>query len=301
LNETDRTVFIVLVSVESQLPRARLLIDSIRSFGGDLRDAPIWLFEGAPGCASCSEFQGEGVQVHRLSVQQSALDYWFGDKVHACARAEEMAASGVRSLVWVSPDCLFVRPPLLFDLGSFYDAAVRPVHIKNVGVRSDGPLDGYWKRIYGSLGVDDVEITVESFVDRQRVRAYYNTHALSVNPSKGLFRRLAESFDSLVQDDEFQFRVCSDEWHRIFLHQAILSSLVASVLEPERIRNLPPDYIYPYNLHDRVPVDRRARILNDLVCIAYEDRSLNPSVVDNIRIDEPLSSWLSNRVKEAGT
>jgi hypothetical protein len=59
---------------------------------------------------------------------------------------------------------------------------------------------------------------------------------------------------------------------------------------------LPPDYNYPYNLHQSVPPDRRAAALNDLVCIAYENRLLDPNQVDDIAIHEPLRSWLSVHV-----
>jgi hypothetical protein len=47
-----------------------------------------------------------------------------------------------------------------------------------------------------------------------------------------------------------------------------------------------------YNLQAEIPAARRARALNDLVCIAYEDRPLDPEVVDDIAIHEPLRSWL---------
>ena len=93
----------------------------------------------------------------------------------------------------------------------------------------------------------------------------------------------------------FQSNACQDELYRIFLHQAVLSALTVTLLGPDRIRLLPPDYSYPYNLHSSVPPERRARALNDLVCIAYEDRPLDPRVVSDIQIDEPLRSWLLQR------
>ena len=80
-----------------------------------------------------------------------------------------------------------------------------------------------------------------------------------------------------------------------------MSALLATGLEPGRIRVLPPDYNYPYNLHQAVPFDRRAATLNDLVCITYEDRSLDPNVVDDIDIHEPLGSWLSLHVAPNGS
>ena len=188
---------------------------------------------------------------------------------------------------------LIIQPPLLFDLTSSFDAAVRPVHHRNVGLPAAEPVDDFWKKVYETVGVQDVEVTVKSFVDAQHIRAYFNSHAFAINPAKGLLRRWFERFESLVCDLEFQSGPCQDVQHQVFLHQAVLSALIATSLDPRRVRILPPEYSYPYNMHQSVPAERRAQALNDLVFIAYEDRALDPSVVDDIGIHEPLRSWLS--------
>jgi hypothetical protein len=298
-NTTDgETVFLTLVSTVDQRSHARLLIDSIRSFGGPLRHSPVWVFEADPQEAPCKDLEHVDVQVLPLTVPDTVRRYWFAGKVYACARAEEMAAPRVRSLIWISYDCLIIQPPLLFDLASAFDAAVRPVHARNVGLPAAGPVDDFWKKVYEAVGVQDVEVTVESFVDAQHLRAYFNSHAFAVNPAKGLLRRWFECFESLVCDLEFQSGPCQDVQHQVFLHQAVLSALIATSLDLRRVRILPLEYSYPYNLHQSVPVERRARALNDLVFIAYEDRALDPGVVDDIEIDEPLRSWLSARAKQ---
>lgn len=289
----DSTVFVTLVRSTEERARARLLMDSIRAFGGDQSRCPIWLFEANHDQAPCGELAGEGVQVLPLSVPDSISHYLFSDKVCASAQAEAMAADRARSLVWIDPTCLIVNPPVLFDLGSTFDAAVRPVHIRNVGLGATDPVDGYWAKIYSTLGVQDIQFTAQSFVDAQRIRAYFNTHAFAINPSKGLLRRWAEHFESLVCDQAYQAASCQDTRHQVFLHQAILSAILVTSLDPERIRILPPDYNYPYNLHQSVPPDRRARSLSDLVCVACEDRALNPNVMYDIDVHEPLRSWLS--------
>jgi hypothetical protein len=231
-------------------------------------------------------------QVFSLSVPDTVKHFYFADKVCACAQAEEMATSAVQSLIWIDPAFLIIRAPLLFSLGQSFDAAVRPVHIRNVGLPHAVPLDGFWKKIAMNAGVHDIEGTVETFIDGQRIRSYFNSHAFATNPSKGLLRRWFECFEALVCDEEFQEDIRQNQVHQIFLHQAIWSVLLATSLDPRRIRLLLPDYNYPYNLHKSVPTDRRAKTLNDLVCIAYEDRSLDPSLVDDIDIHEPLRSWL---------
>ncbi len=288
-----QTVFVTMVRTAGERACAGLLIESIRSFGGALSTCEIWLFEANPQTAPCSSLESGGVQVLPLSIPDPVGRYIFADKVYACSQAEALATERFRSLIWIDPACLVIQPPVLFDLGHSFDAAVRPVHIRNVGLPLAEPVDGFWKKTYETVGVHDIRAAVESFVDGQQIRAYYNTHALAIDPSLGLLSRWYECFEALATDQGFQTTSCADDLHQIFLHQAVLSALLATAVEPGRIRVLPPDYNYPYNLHQAVPFDRRAASLNDLVCITYEDRSLDPNVVDDIDIHEPLRSWLA--------
>jgi hypothetical protein len=61
---------------------------------------------------------------------------------------------------------------------------------------------------------------------------------------------------------------------------------------------LPPDYAYPYNLHAEVRAECRATALEELVCFAWEGRSLRPELVEDVRVGEPLRTWLAARVPE---
>lgn len=263
-----------------------------------MSDCPIWLFE-ANSKAPCASLEGADVQVLTLNMPDAVRRYDFGDKVCACAQAEAMAA-GVQSLIWADPGVLFVQPPNLYDLGASFDAAVRPVHIRNVGLLATEPLDGFWQKVYQTVGVQDISTTVDSFVDAQHLRAYFNSHAFAVHPSTGLLGQWLECFEALVRDRAFQSACCQDERHQVFLHQAVLSALIATRLDPQRVRtNVPPIYNYPYNLHQSVPRDWRAQALDDLVCVAYEDRSLDPAVMNDIVVREPLRSWLSVHLAKA--
>jgi hypothetical protein len=273
---------------------AHRLIESLRVFGGDLSGCPVWLFEADPLGVSCQELASPDVQIIPLAVPEQLLGYEFGDKVCACARAEELAADRARSLAWIDLSCLVVNPPAHYLLDGQFDAAVRPVHIRNVGLRVDDPLDAYWRKVYETVGVKDIRFTVESFVDCQPLRAYFNTHSFAINPAAGLLRRWLACFERLVVDQAFQAGACTDVNHRVFLHQAVFSALLAAPLDSDRIRILPPGYNYPYNLQASLPHTRRAKALNDLVTFTYEDRSIDPAEIDDIEVHEPLRSWLSS-------
>jgi hypothetical protein len=212
--------------------------------------------------------------------------------VFACSQAEKIVPPETKSLVWIDPNCLIVQPPLLFELGDLFDAAVRPVHIRNVGLTVTDPLDEYWRGIYSVIGVDDIQGTVDSFVDNQRLRSYFNSHAFSINPALGIMRRGYDKFEALVRDLDFQERACKDDLHQIFLFQATLSVLLATSISSNSLRILPPTYNYPYNLQARIPSEKRASAVNDLICFTYEDRVIEPDAVTDIQIHEPLRSWL---------
>lgn len=294
----SRSIFLTLVRSPEEKTGARILIDSLRTFGGALRECPIWIFEANPHNAPCQDLANEQARVIALEMPASLGDYFFADKVFACAQAEALASVETQALVWMDPTVLCVQPPTLFDLGTRIDAAFRPVHIRNVGALATEPLDDFWRGIITSVGVDDIALTVESFVDAQCLRAYFNTHAFAINPHCKLLMRWRDSFATLVRDTAFQARACNDTRHQVFLHQALLSALVAATLDPARIRILPPTYNYPYNLHARVPSERRARALNDLVCLTYEDRSLDPGAMTDIQVNVSLATWLARYAVE---
>ena len=61
------TAFFTCVGSRAQARRARLLLDSIRAFGGGLRDCPFWVVEGDPEGAPC------GDERHRVFLHQAVL------------------------------------------------------------------------------------------------------------------------------------------------------------------------------------------------------------------------------------
>ncbi len=220
-SETE-TCFVLMVRSKPENQRARIIIESLRAFGGPLRDCPVWAFLADPGLASSALPDLEGVRRVPLSPKRGLPNYPFAEKVYACAQAEAMAGSEVRSLVWLSLDYLIVNPPLLFDLRpapgvAEADAAFRPVHHRNIGSPADEPLDAFWQAVYRALEVEEMDYTVDSFVDGETLRSYLNSHCFAFNPAAGLAQLWWDHFVALVTDESFQAGPCSDALHRIFL------------------------------------------------------------------------------------
>ncbi|MGD8398008.1 MAG: hypothetical protein PVG11_04065 [Anaerolineae bacterium] len=288
----QETCFLIMFHSDAGERLARVAVESLRTFGGPLRNSPVWVFLPDPDHLSDPLPGLDGVRAFSLAADADIPGYPFAEKVYACARAEEMAGPEVRSLVWMSLDCLIINPPLLFDLGPSADVAFRPVHHRNVGSMAHEPLDGFWQGVYRALKVDEMPYAVESFADGQTLRPYFNTHCFAFNPAAGLGRAWWAHFKAMVADEAFQAGPCRDELHQIFLHQAILSTLVPKMLDWQRVRLLPADYNYPLNLLHEMPPDRRPRTLNSLVNAVYE----GAFPWGEIEIEEPLRAWLVARM-----
>ena len=140
----SRTVFFTAVTAPHQIPGARLLIQTLRAFGGPLAGSPFWIFDADPTATSCDELVGDGVEILTLEPTGALRSYWYGSKVTACAATEAMSEGSYSSCVWMATDYFVVQPPELFTLGAEFDVAVRPVHHRNIGLKADAPLDAYW-------------------------------------------------------------------------------------------------------------------------------------------------------------
>jgi hypothetical protein len=298
LEAADAVGFVTCVRDARDAAAARLLVESLRAFGGHLRESHVQVFADDPRGAVRAGLSGPLVDVAPLRVPPRLDPVPFAGVVVACAEAEERATAA--TLVWVDPRVLFCRPPSLLDLGGDADVGVRPVHVGNVGSPRAGSPDAYWRRLYEELGVADADAgdSVASFVDERELRPYYNSHVLAVRPALALLRRRREHFERLVADPAFLAGPCADEAHRVFLFQAVFAAVVTAAVGTARRRVLPPDYAYPYNLHAEVRAECRATALEELVCFAWEGRSLRPELVEDVRVGEPLRTWLAARVPE---
>ena len=240
----------------------------------------------------------DGVEPVPLEPSASPDRYFFGRKVAACAQMETMAEGRYGSTVWMAPQCLVIRPPCLLRLEPPLGAALRAVHVKNVGASAEARPDAFWTAVYGLVGVEPPATTVYSLVDGQEIRPYYNSHLFSVVPDRGILRRWLTLFERAVNDEDLQRGPCADELHRIFLHQALLSALVGLELGPGSVRPLPPPYSYPLHFHQNVPAPGRARRLDECVCPVYEGAFVFPDTLCGLAPGPELQEWFERRMSE---
>lgn len=288
--------FVTLVSSPEEGHHARLMIKSLRKFGGKLSGCRVTVF--VPGNLDGDFFAHDLVDVEVNDFSSKPVDYPLGQKVTACAEAEKTCSPEIHTLIWFNPECLVIKPPIMLALNDPWKAAFRPVHIRNVGSIVDKPPDGYWQRIMNQVELVEPDFWVESFLDKQRLRPYFNTHLFAIDPGEGVLQRWLDNFQILVSDQAYQREFCRDPLHQIFLHQAVLSTLLAKAFSQEQIQILPPDYSYPLHLQERLPIDRRLQTLEEMSVAVYEDDDSIPTRIVGLDIEPELRKWIEDAIRD---
>jgi hypothetical protein len=273
-------LFVACVEEGALEQKARLLVHSIRRFGGRWRDAPIHTFAPragrAIGDATRAIFDAHGVVHHDELLNAGFDDYGVGNKIFASARAEELASEDV--VVFLDTDTVILSEPAALALQDGIDAAVRPVEFHRWNEPPDGdprwqtrhrrassagdgdPSDDYWLRMYALCGVD-ARPFVETSCDRVRIRAYANSGLVAARRTAGLFTQWRRDFLTLA-----------DAGHRPqgdmhYMDQLSLAVTLARAWD--RVQLLDGRYNYPLVGRPLLAEPLRSAQLDQLVHVHY--------------------------------
>jgi hypothetical protein len=276
------------------------LARSIRTFGGEFCFNPIWMFsqrsEDELPELTRQEIFSLGVRLIAFETDPGAMNFPFANYVTAAGIAEGLAQGESSFLALMAAETLVLQTPSACRLPVGKSLGGCPVHLKLLGSGYNDPIDEFWRLIYYHCQVDAERIfPMQTIVDEQLVRAYFNAGLLVVRPERGLLRTWQADFDNLYHLPEFEAFYQQDELYEIFMHQAVLAGSILSSLKPVEFQQLPFEMNYPLHLHTRVTVSRRPISLNQLITCRYEDYAEffgNPAVDELIQIDKPLKDWL---------
>jgi hypothetical protein len=276
------------------------LARSIRAFGGEFCFNPIWMLSQRSESDLCEETrQGLfklGIRLITFDMDPEAVHFPFADYVTAAGIAEGLAQGETSYLVMMATDTLVLQPPSACHLPSRKSLGGCPVHLKLLGSGFNDPVDEFWSLIYRHCQVDVARIfPLQTIVDEQLVRAYFNAGLLVVRPERGILRAWQSDFYHCYHLPEFEPFYMKNVLYDIFMHQAVLAGSILSSLKPEEIQQLPFEMNYPLHLHTSVAESRRPTNLNQLITCRYEDFDEffgNPDVDELIQIDKPLKDWL---------
>jgi glyoxylase-like metal-dependent hydrolase (beta-lactamase superfamily II) len=296
--EDGKLVFVTLVASPTQERQAGILIKSIREFAGKYKNSEIFVMQGDAVNAACSSLTSARVKMIPLEYDNAYPLYPFIKKMYALAQIEKILAGKAETMVWMDADSLVLKEPTEFALARNKKIAIRPVNLSNnVGLPASEPVDPFWKKIYEMTGLTMETVPImETYVDRQMVRTYLNCAIFAIRPDLGIFRQGLDLFKKLLNDQEFQGRACKLINHHIFLHQAVLSALIAASIKEDEIHWFSDAAGYPlHHIAELIP-ERKAKKMNDLESLVYAYSWGTANWMwDDIQVDEPLKKWLAEK------
>ncbi len=193
--------FLLCVEANRLEPQARLLCESIRTFGGRYRQAPILAVSPRPHLALEAEARARladlGVTYVVEPLNETGSPYGPINRIVAGAWAETFASQPY--LVVLDTDTVFVAEPGFVRA----DAGIRPVDVK--GATSSGagdPLDVYWARMCRLGGIDLSRLPMlTTTIDKVRIRASYNSGFTVIRRGLGILQKTREIFLASLQEN----------------------------------------------------------------------------------------------------
>jgi len=298
---SDHFAIMTCVSSPEQERSVRAMIKSIRSNAGEYSNCMIYVVLAQPDETSGNSLAGENVILLSPEVDLVFLDYPLAIKAFSASIVEQEVNKNIRTLVWLDPGVIILNSPESLDLEGKYDVSLRPVSLVNdIGLPPGAEPNDYWSPIYNANKLDYKAVpTIETVVDAVRIQPYYNCEIYSVDPAKGICKEWAVQLEALLRDESYQKNTCTTPRRRLFLHQAVLSGIVASRVKSDRIKALPLTCSYPFNQHDLLAAEKKVSSLNRLSAVIFDYAwAGNSSWMDKIKTDEPLKSWLYETYNE---
>jgi hypothetical protein len=229
-------------------------------------------------------------------MERTFLEYPLALKAFAAAQVEKKAAAvGIDTLIWLDPGVIVLKPLDALDLKNDFDAAVRPVTLANtIGIPPQTAPNDYWQPIYKETGLDYNALPAfETIADSVKIQPYFNCEVFSFNPRLGIAAEWARLLTRFLKDNDHQKSVCTTFLRKLFLHQAVLSAVIASRIKPERIKPLPLTCSYPFSQHDRLPAAKKISSLDEVSLVIF-DRTWQQDRkwLERIPAGETLREWL---------
>jgi len=301
--ETVSVIFAAYAANEEQLQHALYFAESVRTFAGRFRTAPIWLYMPGDvlkeGSGFIDSFESLKVELRISDAPPEALRFYYAGKVYAAGDAETAADGKTDVLVWVDEDTVVLDEPGSFHLPDSISFAYRPVMHNRSGSAWDRPPDAFWRNIYDRLAVTDADLfPMTTPADNIRIRAYFNAGLLIVRPERGILRKWSRDFEVLYTDSVLADMCDKDIEKKVFIHQTALVGAVLNTIPREEIMELSDRYNYPIFFHRQYDAAREFGSIEDIITLRYDVyfRSPDPDWREKLRGPQDRVDWLVERL-----
>lgn len=303
----EPVVFATYAFDAEQLQHTVLLTESIRTFSGRCRNAPVWIY--VPGQLIKTQekricYLGSmNAEVRIAPVpSQATINMYYSGKVFAASAAEKRATDLTDLLVWVDEDTLFLKQPDALMIPDNTKFAYRPVMHNRTGVCWDADPGPFWHRIYTLLNItDSMMFPMVTPGDGVEIKPYFNAGLLAVQPKAQILQRWVSCYERLCNDPEIVNLCLANVDHRIFVHQAALTGAVLPFYSMSELCELPDTYNYPLFFNQMYDAQGAFENISNKVSIRYDAYFRNPARdwQDQLEGDPSIVEWLQKRLQPA--
>jgi len=288
-------------SVEA-LQHVYRLAESLRRFGGQFSDSPVWAYVPQGFTIDSMELgrapQSLNVGIRTSRTPEEAQWFYYSGKVYAAAEAEAAAAGKAAVLVWMDEDTVILSDPSDFDLRAGTSFAYCPVMHNRSGSLYDQPPDDFWGRIYERLSItDDVLFPVVTRADQQKIRAYFQAGLLVVRPERGILRGWVGNFELLYTDSVLADMCRAEIDKRIFLHQTALVGAVVKAIPRNEMIELSDRYNYPIFFEQEYDSKVVYDSLEDVITLRCEVSDVHPGQKRRLSGPPDKVAWLKDHLQ----
>lgn len=300
----DKLLFATYTESPEGLREVYLLVQSLRTFGGQYDRSPVWLYIPEDIDIEDTEWPGKlrslGVELRASRTPEAARWFFYAGKVYAAAKAEAAAEGRVPVLVWLDADTIVLSEPTELDLSADVSLAYCPVMHNRSGTIYDAPPNEFWSRIYEKLSLtDDMLFPMVTPADKQTIRAYFHVGLLAVRPERNILRGWAGDFEVLYTDPVLAEMCKSEVDKRIFLHQTALTGTVLTNLRRDELMELSGRYNYPIFFEKQYGAIEPFNSLEDVVTIrrVVSDKYLPADWYDELAGPIDRIAWLREHLE----
>ncbi|MGL5876480.1 MAG: hypothetical protein ACRC2V_01645, partial [Xenococcaceae cyanobacterium] len=241
---------------------AILMVESLRRFAGSLKDTPLYSFhvreQNDPSRETIDTLANLGVKHQKLVLNHKYPDYPLANKPLLCAYIEQNIDADI--IVFLDSDLVFFSEPKEFLLPAEYDVGIRPEHHNTIGSAGESdPNDGYWMHLYDIAGVKNRDRFVITTVDRQKIRAFWNSGVISVRRKAGIFTAWKNTLENLLEEG------ATTNQQNYYYEQSSLSAAICATTT--KIWCFSPGYNYPIHSHNQMPNSEKLRSFDEIACI----------------------------------
>ena len=301
MSETESNIIFGFFASRGYETQAVLLVRSLRAFGGHMADLPVWVCfpESHPLAPSGQALlESLGAVCWPFSIDENLFKFPFAGKAAAAGEAEALAEDEGKILAWHDRTGMVRQAPTAFQLAEGTVFSFRPTDIANIGAPLGEPLPPFWTEICSHFGLsaDDLP-AITTAIDRKDLHLYINAGLLVVRPERGILRRWAEALEETFGLPKFRTFYQAEQAYAIFMHQAILTAVVALQTRPSERDILPDTYLFSVDNFFDYPPECRPASLDEIVTGRFHDFFSLENWESMITASPELVAWFHDQLK----